>query len=85
MKLKLLPWVSFHHDLHLMIFRPRGIVDEPHIEKTVAMLEQVEQTGRQTLRSIHWICRSSTRSICASNLSFASHSIVDSSTRNIRR
>ena len=41
-KLKLLPGVTFHHDLRLMVFRPRGIVDEPHVEKTVAMLERVE-------------------------------------------
>src|SRR5215213_1459669 len=26
-----------------MIFRPRGIVDEPHVEKTIAMLEKVEE------------------------------------------
>lgn len=43
MKLKLLPWVSFHHDIHLMIFRPRGILDEAHVEKTVAMLDRLEK------------------------------------------
>jgi hypothetical protein len=43
MKLKLLPWVSFHHDLHLMIFRPRGILDEAHIRQTIAMLDQLEK------------------------------------------
>ena len=42
MKMKLLPWASFHHDLRLMVFRPRGIVDQTHVEKTVAMLEKVE-------------------------------------------
>jgi hypothetical protein len=47
MKMKLLPWISFHHDHRLMVFRPRGIVDEPHVEKTVAMLEQVEQGADQ--------------------------------------
>jgi hypothetical protein len=47
MKKKLLPYVSFHHDLHLMVFRPTGIVDEPHVEKTVAMLEKVEEETDQ--------------------------------------
>lgn len=47
MKMRLLPWVSFHHDKRLMIFRPRGIVDEPHVERTVAMLERVETEEKE--------------------------------------
>ena len=47
MKMKLLPWVMFHHDIRLMVFRPKGVVDEPHIEKTIAMLEGVEEKADQ--------------------------------------
>ena len=43
MKMKLLPWISFHHDHHLMIARPRGILNEAHVEQTVAMLEELEE------------------------------------------
>src|SRR4051794_21013886 len=44
MKMKLLPWVSFDHDLHLMITRPRGILDEEKVEQAVAMLDELETT-----------------------------------------
>ena len=40
--MKLLPWISFHHDLQLMIARPRGILNEEKMEQTVAMLREVE-------------------------------------------
>jgi hypothetical protein len=43
MKMKLLPWISLHHDLRLMIFRSRGIVAEAHVEKTIAMVQKVEE------------------------------------------
>lgn len=43
MKMKLPRWVSFHHDHRLMVFRPLGILDEPEVERTVAMLEQLEK------------------------------------------
>ena len=35
-------WLAFHHDLHLMVSRPRGIIDEARIEEVVAALEQFE-------------------------------------------
>ena len=45
--MKLLPWVSFHHDHRLMVLRPLGVLDEPQVEKTVAMLEQLEKEADQ--------------------------------------
>ena len=42
MKIKLLPGVTFHHDIYLMTYRPRGIVDQPHVENIVAMLNKLE-------------------------------------------
>ena len=43
MKTRLLPWVSFKHDLRLMIYRPHGVLNETELKKTVAMLEEVEK------------------------------------------
>ena len=45
--MKLPRWVSFHHDHRLMVFRPLGVLDEPEVEKTVAMLEQLEKEADQ--------------------------------------
>jgi hypothetical protein len=42
MKMKLPPDVSFHHDLRLLVWRPRGILQEKAVNKIVAFLEQEE-------------------------------------------
>jgi len=42
-KVDLLPWLSFHHDLQLMILHPRGVLDAAQVEKAVAMLELAEE------------------------------------------
>ena len=34
-------WI-FHHDLHLMVFRPRGIVTKAHLHRAIEMLEVAE-------------------------------------------
>ncbi len=46
-KLKLLPWVVFHHDLNLMVARPIGIVNEAHVNKTLAMVEEAEKQSEK--------------------------------------
>ena len=45
--MKLSPWVSFHHDHRLMVFRPRGVLDEPQVVKIVDMLDQLEKEAHQ--------------------------------------
>lgn len=42
MKRKLPPNVIFHHDLHLMAYRPRGILDEEEVNRIVGWLEAEE-------------------------------------------
>jgi hypothetical protein len=42
-KLKLPPDAIFHHDLRLMVFRPRGVLSEKRIRTLVKMLDQAEQ------------------------------------------
>lgn len=42
-KIKLPQDVLFHHDLSLMVFRPRGVLNEKVVERIVAFLEKAEQ------------------------------------------
>jgi hypothetical protein len=42
-QLKLHPDAIFHHDLWLMVFRPRGVLSEKRIRHVVEMLEDAEQ------------------------------------------
>jgi hypothetical protein len=43
MKLKLPPDAIFHHDLWLMVFRPRGVLSEKRIRTLVRMLDGAEK------------------------------------------
>ena len=43
MKIKLPRDVLFHHDLQLMVFRPRGVLNEKVIDEIVAFLEKAEE------------------------------------------
>ena len=47
-KLKLPPDVIFHHDLWLMVFRPRGVLSEKRIRTIVKMLEEAENAAAKT-------------------------------------
>lgn len=40
--MKMLPDVEFHEDIPLLIWRPRGVLDEPAINKVVAVLSDLE-------------------------------------------
>ena len=42
-KLKLPPETIFHHDLRLMVFRPRGVLSEKRIRALVKMLDDAEK------------------------------------------
>src|SRR5947209_16762444 len=42
MKLSFAAGISFHHDLHLMVWQPRGILDEAHLDEIIALLENSE-------------------------------------------
>ena len=47
MKLEFWSGVSFHPDLNLLVWQPRGILDEPHVERLVRMLEQAEDEAER--------------------------------------
>jgi len=42
MKLSLPPDVEFHEDIRLLIYTPRGLIDEPAVKKIVEVLEDLE-------------------------------------------
>jgi hypothetical protein len=39
--------VSFHSDLSLLVWQPRGILDEPHIEQLISLLEEAEDNAQR--------------------------------------
>ena len=39
---RLPPGWLFHHDLHLMVFRPRGIITEKRLNRAIEVLEELE-------------------------------------------
>jgi hypothetical protein len=43
MKMKLPQDVIFHHDLRLMVFRPRGVLNEKRVDEIIAFLEREEE------------------------------------------
>lgn len=47
MKMKLPPHVSFHHDLRLMAWRPRGILEENQISQIVEFLDKEEDRAEK--------------------------------------
>ena len=40
--MRLPSYMIFHHDLHLLVFRPRGILTANRVEKDVALLDSAE-------------------------------------------
>ena len=40
--MKLPPELEFHDDLHLLIYRPHGVIDEAAVKKVVDLLEDLE-------------------------------------------
>ena len=40
--MKLTPELDFHEDIHLLIYRPRGVIDEAAVQKVVSVLEDLE-------------------------------------------
>ena len=46
-KPKLPPNVLFHHDLQLMVFRPRGVLNEKKVDEIIAFLDRAEEEGEK--------------------------------------
>ena len=41
-KAKLPPEIEFHEDIHLLVYRPRGLIDEAAINNMIAVVERLE-------------------------------------------
>ena len=40
--MKLPPEIEFHEDLHLLVYRPQGVIDEAAVKKIVSVVEDLE-------------------------------------------
>ncbi len=40
--MKLSPEIQFHEDIRLLIYRPRGLIDEAAINKVTSVIEELE-------------------------------------------
>ena len=47
MKMKLPPHAAFHHDIRLLVWRPRGILQEKQISEIVEFLEKEEDRAEK--------------------------------------
>ena len=45
--MKLPPDMQFHQDVRLLIYRPRGLIDEPAVNKIIAVIEDIEAATRE--------------------------------------
>jgi len=53
------PDVEFHEDIRLLIYRPRGLLDETTINRIVSIIGELEANGRadraDCLEIRHWL------------------------------
>src|SRR5215467_1062828 len=40
--MKLAPDVEFHEDIHLLVYRPRGVINEEAVKKVISVVEDLE-------------------------------------------
>jgi hypothetical protein len=45
--MKLPPELQFHEDIRLLIYRPRGLIDEAAINKVISVIEDIEAASQQ--------------------------------------
>ena len=45
--MKLPPDVEFYEDVRLLIYRPRGLIDEAAVNKIIAVIEEIEAATRE--------------------------------------
>jgi hypothetical protein len=45
--LKLPPDIEFHQDIRLLIYRPRGLIDEAAVNKIIAVIEEIEAASQE--------------------------------------
>jgi len=45
--MKLPPDIEFYEDVRLLIYRPRGLIDEAAVNKIIAVIEEIEAASRE--------------------------------------
>jgi hypothetical protein len=40
--MKLAPDIEFHEDIHLLVYRPRGVINEQAVKKVISVVEDLE-------------------------------------------
>jgi hypothetical protein len=45
--MKLPPGVEFHEDIRLLIYRPRGLIDDAAVNRIIAVIEEIEAASQQ--------------------------------------
>ena len=45
--MKLPPDVEFHEDIRLLIYRPRGLIDDAAVNRIIAVIEEIEAASQQ--------------------------------------
>ena len=45
--MKLPPEIQFHQDIRLLIYRPRGLIDEAALKKVISVIEELEATTQE--------------------------------------
>ncbi len=45
--MKLPPEIQFHKDIHLLIYRPRGVIDEAALNKVISVIEELEAAAQE--------------------------------------
>jgi hypothetical protein len=46
-EMKLPPEVEFHQDIHLLIYRPRGLIDETELNNVIDVIEDLEAATQE--------------------------------------
>ena len=46
-KIQLLPYVEFHEDIHLFVYRPTGLMSEESVNKIVSVIENLEAEAQE--------------------------------------
>jgi hypothetical protein len=45
--MKLPPDIEFHEDVRLLVYRPRGLIDEPAVNKIISVIEEIEAATQE--------------------------------------
>ena len=45
--MKLPPEIEFHPDIRLLVYRPRGLIDEAEINKVISVIEEIEAASQE--------------------------------------